>query len=76
MAKIDDSVKKKVPELRFPGFTDDWEERKLENYLILLVVEHQVHRTLNTGTVILIGMHQLKLENKVMLVKVKRLLLN
>ena len=29
MAKIDDSVKKKVPELRFKGFTDDWEERKL-----------------------------------------------
>ena len=29
MAKIDESVKKKVPELRFPGFTDDWEERKL-----------------------------------------------
>ncbi len=29
MAKIDDSVKKKVPELRFPGFTYDWEERKL-----------------------------------------------
>ena len=29
MAKIDDSVKKKVPELRFPGFTDDWEELKL-----------------------------------------------
>ena len=29
MAKIDDSVKKKVPELRFPGFTDDWEVRKL-----------------------------------------------
>ena len=31
MAKIDDSVKKKVPELRFPGFTDDWEERKLSD---------------------------------------------
>ena len=30
MAKIDDSVKKKVPELRFSGFTDDWEERKLD----------------------------------------------
>ncbi|MCI1840884.1 MAG: restriction endonuclease subunit S [Lactococcus lactis] len=30
MAKIDDSVKKKVPELRFPGFTNDWEQRKLE----------------------------------------------
>ncbi|PHV55706.1 restriction endonuclease subunit S [Streptococcus macedonicus] len=29
MAKIDDSVKKKVPELRFPGFTDDWEDCKL-----------------------------------------------
>ena len=29
MAKIDDSVKKKVPELRFKGFTDDWEERKV-----------------------------------------------
>ena len=33
MAKIDDSVKKKVPELRFPGFTDDWEERKLGELL-------------------------------------------
>ena len=29
MAEIDDSVKKKVSELRFKGFTDDWEERKL-----------------------------------------------
>ena len=29
MAKIDDSVKKEVPELRFKGFTDDWEQRKL-----------------------------------------------
>ena len=33
MAKIDDSVKKKVPELRFKGFTDDWEERKLGDVL-------------------------------------------
>ena len=32
MAKIGDSVKKKVPELRFPGFTDDWEERKLGEF--------------------------------------------
>ena len=31
MAKRDDSVKKKVPELRFKGFTDDWEERKLSD---------------------------------------------
>ena len=29
MVKIDDSVKKKVPELRFKGFTDEWEQRKL-----------------------------------------------
>ena len=35
MAKIDDSVKKKVPELRFPGFTDDWEERKLGEVIII-----------------------------------------
>ena len=27
--KIDDSVKKKVPELRFKGFADEWEQRKL-----------------------------------------------
>lgn len=33
MAKIDDSVKKKVPELRFPGFTDDWEERKFADFI-------------------------------------------
>ena len=33
MAKIDDSVKKKVPELRFKGFTDEWEERKLGELL-------------------------------------------
>ncbi|WP_426385649.1 restriction endonuclease subunit S [Latilactobacillus curvatus] len=36
MAKIDDSVKKKVPELRFKGFTDEWEERKLSNVVSLL----------------------------------------
>ncbi|RKO29214.1 restriction endonuclease subunit S, partial [Lactococcus lactis subsp. lactis bv. diacetylactis] len=28
---MDDSVKKKVPELRFKGFTDEWEERKLKD---------------------------------------------
>ena len=33
MAKIDDSVKKKVPELRFKGFTDEWEERKFKDIL-------------------------------------------
>jgi type I restriction enzyme S subunit len=29
MAKIDDSVKKEVPELRFPGFTQETEKRTL-----------------------------------------------
>lgn len=33
MAKIDDSSKKKVPELRISGFTDDWEERKFKDIL-------------------------------------------
>ena len=33
MAKIDDSVKKKVPELRFAGFADDWEERKFKDII-------------------------------------------
>ncbi|MFC0745230.1 hypothetical protein ACE40B_012925 [Enterococcus faecalis] len=33
MAKIDDSVKKKVPELRFKGFTDKWEERKFADFI-------------------------------------------
>lgn len=37
MAKIDDSVKKKVPELRFKGFTDDWEERKLGNEVLIVM---------------------------------------
>src|SRR5699024_10718194 len=36
MAKRDDSVKKKVPELRFKGFTDDWEERKLKEITSLI----------------------------------------
>ena len=31
MAKIDGSVKKKVPELRFKGFTDEWEQRKVSD---------------------------------------------
>ena len=42
MAKIDDSVKKKVPELRFPGFTDDWEERKLSS-----ISEHVTRKNKN-----------------------------
>ena len=28
--------KRRVPKLRFPGFTEDWEQRKLGDLLILL----------------------------------------
>ena len=55
MAKIDDSVKKKVPELRFPGFTDDWEERKLGDLLKEFSIkskiedEHKVLSSTNSG---------------------------
>ena len=31
--KISQRIKKKVPELRFPGFTDDWEERKAKEMI-------------------------------------------
>ncbi|WP_349677278.1 restriction endonuclease subunit S, partial [Streptococcus sp. UBA3373] len=31
-----DSVKKKVPELRFAGFADDWEERKFSDIVVRL----------------------------------------
>lgn len=76
MAKIDDSVKKKVPELRFKGFTDEWEERKLGE--LSNIVGGGTPSTSNTeywdGDIDC--MLQLKLENKGMLVKVKRLLLN
>lgn len=54
MAKIDDSVKKKVPELRFPGFTDDWEERKLGNELTLLKDgTHGTHQNVLEGPLLL-----------------------
>ena len=46
MAKIDDSVKKKVPELRFPGFTDDWEERKFDECFNFPVSTNSLSRAL------------------------------
>ena len=46
MAKIDDSVKKKVPELRFPGFTDDWEERKFDECFSFPVSTNSLSRAL------------------------------
>ncbi|MCT3329128.1 restriction endonuclease subunit S [Lactiplantibacillus pentosus] len=53
MAKIDDSVKKKVPELRFPGFTDDWEERKLADFID--VKSGKDYKHLNSGSIPVYG---------------------
>ena len=46
MAKIDDSVKKKVPELRFKGFTDDWEQRKFDECFNFPVSTNSLSRAL------------------------------
>ena len=53
MAKIDDSVKKKVPELRFPGFTDDWEERKLNEVSDIYDGTHQTPKYQDDGVMFL-----------------------
>ncbi|ANK66190.1 restriction endonuclease subunit S (plasmid) [Loigolactobacillus backii] len=53
MAKIDDSVKKKVPELRFPGFTDDWEERKFADFID--VKSGKDYKHLNSGSIPVYG---------------------
>lgn len=53
MAKIDDSVKKKVPELRFPGFTDDWEERKFVDFID--VKSGKDYKHLNSGSIPVYG---------------------
>ena len=46
MAKIDDSVKKKVPELRFAGFADDWEQRKFDECFNFPVSTNSLSRAL------------------------------
>ncbi|MCO7130336.1 restriction endonuclease subunit S [Lactococcus garvieae] len=53
MAKIDDSVKKKVPELRFKGFTDDWEERKFADFID--VKSGKDYKHLNSGPIPVYG---------------------
>ncbi|WP_420063302.1 restriction endonuclease subunit S [Leuconostoc lactis] len=53
MAKIDDSVKKKVPELRFKGFTDDWEERKLNEVSDIYDGTHQTPKYQDNGVMFL-----------------------
>ena len=53
MAKIDDSVKKKVPELRFKGFTDEWEERKLGDFID--VKSGKDYKHLNSGSIPVYG---------------------
>ena len=49
MAKIDDSVKKKVPELRFKGFTDEWEELKFADFID--VKSGKDYKHLNSGSI-------------------------
>ena len=46
MAKIDDSVRKKVPELRFAGFADDWEQRKFDECFNFPVSTNSLSRAL------------------------------
>lgn len=53
MAKIDDSVKKKVPQLRFEGFTDDWEERKFADFID--VKSGKDYKHLNSGPIPVYG---------------------
>ena len=53
MAKIDDSVKKKVPELRFEGFTDDWEVRKLNEVSDIYDGTHQTPKYQDNGVMFL-----------------------
>ena len=53
MAKIDDSVKKKVPELRFKGFTDKWEERKFADFID--VKSGKDYKHLNSGSIPVYG---------------------
>ena len=53
MAKIDDSVKKKVPELRFKGFTDDWKEHKFADFID--VKSGKDYKHLNSGSIPVYG---------------------
>ena len=53
MAKRDDSVKKKVPELRFKGFTDDWEQRKFADFID--VKSGKDYKHLNSGPIPVYG---------------------
>ena len=47
-------TKRKVPKLRFPGFTEDWEQRKLGDVLILLKDgSHGTHKNTSEGVYLL-----------------------
>lgn len=46
--------KRRVPKLRFPGFTEDWEQRKLGDLLILLKDgSHGTHKNTDEGVYLL-----------------------
>ena len=61
--------KSDAPAIRFKGFSDAWEQRKLSE---ITVVEPQVQEIRAIGTVILIGMHLLKLRIKSMQIRVRK----
>ena len=41
--------KKKAPDLRFKGFTDDWEQRKLGELSIIKDVDHRMPKSVKNG---------------------------
>ena len=59
------------PKIRFKGYTDAWEQRKLGNVQKLLVVEHQTQMFLNIGMEILTGMLLLRFLIKYILIQAK-----
>lgn len=55
---------KKVPNLRFKGFTDDWEQRKLKNIAIISDGIHQTPNYVNKGIMFLSVENILNLKSK------------
>lgn len=52
--------KRRVPKLRFPGFTEDWEQRKLDNIAKIKTGGGTPKRLiLNIGVVIYLGYNHL-----------------
>lgn len=61
---MSDKDKRKVPVLRFKGFTDDWEQRKLKNIAIISDGIHQTPNYVNKGIMFLSVENILNLKSK------------